>query len=57
MKIIDSNVTIDYQSNQNDNKKSQKSVNESKMRMKMLLRCEDFREQCLEIRDNLNNLV
>ena len=57
MKIIDSNVTIDYQANQKNNKKLDKNTYESKIRMKMTLHNKDFKEQCIEIQNNLNNLV
>ena len=57
MKIIDSNVTIDYQPNQENNKKLNKDDNESKVRIKMSLQNEDFERQCIEIQNTLNNLV
>ena len=57
MKIIDSNVTIDYQANQKNNKKPDKNTYESKIRMKMTLRNEDFEKQCIEIQNNFNKLI
>ena len=57
VKIIDSNVTIDYQANQINNKKLDKDTYESKIRMKMTLHNEDFEKQCLEIQNNFNKLT
>ena len=57
MKIIDSNVTIDYQANQKNNKKLDKNTHESKIRMKMTLYNEDFEKQCIEIQNNFNKLT
>ena len=57
MKIIDSNVTIDYQPNKKNYKKLHKDDNESKVRIKMSLQNEDFERQCIEIQNNLNNLI
>ena len=57
MKIIDSNVTIDYQANQKNNKKFDGNTYGSKIRMKMTLHNEDFEKQCIEIQNNLNKLV
>ena len=56
VKIIDSNVTVDYQPDQKD-KKPTEDDNESKIRIKMILQSEDFEKQCVEIQNNLNNLV
>jgi len=56
VKIIDSNVTVEYQPDQED-KEPNEDDNESKIRIKMILQSEDFEKQCVEIQNNLNNLV
>ena len=57
VKIIDKNVTIDYQPNHTDNITSLKHDNESKIRIKISLQTEDFEKQCIEIQDKLDKLI
>ena len=57
IKIIDSNVTVDYQSDDKNKNRSHKNANELKTRMKISLNNKDFEKQCLEIQDKIMNLV
>lgn len=56
MKIIDTNVTVDYNSHRKDKKKIYKDGNELKTRIRISLDNEDFEKQCVEIQENLNKL-